>query len=225
MRTLMRRYYPAAAEVWVPCVADAEAVRDLVPSANVLVVPNVVDMGAVPLAPTVRGAKNALFVGNLTLPPNEYAVRELGETIMPLMRGAIPDLQLQIVGRGLETGLPGSPGVVHVGEVDSLTPYYFGARVAIVPVRAGVGPKLKVIEALARGVPVVATPKAISSITLRPGRDVLVGESASDLADLAIQVLTNDGLADSLAAAGRAAVEAACGLGALEAAIDQSSIL
>ena len=224
MTALMRRFYPKADEVWLPSSLDAHAVRELVPEANVMVVPNVVAIGPRPTLPSDREGKTILFVGNRAYPPNESAVNELVHHIFPRIVNAIPTAVLQIVGKEGEVVFAPSNSVQYVGEVPSLDTYYDGARIAVLPVRHGTGPKLKVIEALAQGVPIIATSKAISGLDLRPGIDVLVAESPSDLADLAITLLRDDTLADKLARAGRKAAEAGYSMEALDLALSYSQV-
>jgi glycosyltransferase involved in cell wall biosynthesis len=75
------------------------------------------------------------------------------------------------------------------------------------PLRAGGGSRLKVLEALAAGIPVVATPFAVTGITVRAGVHALLGESAADLAALATRVIEDDDLAASLSRSGRELVQ------------------
>jgi glycosyltransferase involved in cell wall biosynthesis len=77
----------------------------------------------------------------------------------------------------------------------------------VVPVRAGSGSRIKVLEALAAGIPVVAPSFAVSGIGLRDGVDVLIGESPEELASLATRVIEDDDLANTLSVAGRRLVE------------------
>ena len=79
----------------------------------------------------------------------------------------------------------------------------------MLPLRSGGGTRLKVLEALAAGVPVVSTPLGVEGIDVRDGEHVLVGESAADLAAAAERVLEDRALARRLSAAGRELVERA----------------
>lgn len=224
MRSLIRRFYPMADEVWVPCTEDAAAVRDVAPNANIVVIPNVVAMGEPSPLPSLRHAEGGIFVGNLAYPPNRAAAFEIAEDILPLVRRRRPEFHVELIGQRAGCDVE-APGLNHLGPVDDLGPHYENARVAIVPVRQGTGPKLKVIEALSRGVPVVATPKGVSSLPLRDGREVLVGNTPDELADLVLAVLADDNLADGLAVAGRLAVESHFGMSALRFALAQSKVL
>jgi glycosyltransferase involved in cell wall biosynthesis len=83
----------------------------------------------------------------------------------------------------------------------------------------GSGVKNKLLEGMASGLPCVATPRALGGLRAAPGRDLLVGETADDLASHLVRVLVDDGLAAALGAAARAYVVAEHGRGATAAAL------
>jgi glycosyltransferase involved in cell wall biosynthesis len=91
--------------------------------------------------------------------------------------------------------------------VDNVLPHLRAARVTVLPIRAGGGTRLKALEALAAGVPLVATPFAVGGLGLRDEEHVLLGERPADLAAQTLRVLDDDALADRLSRAGRALVE------------------
>jgi glycosyltransferase involved in cell wall biosynthesis len=91
--------------------------------------------------------------------------------------------------------------------VDDVMPHLHAARVTVLALRAGGGTRIKALEALAAGVPIVATPFAVTGLGLQDGEHVLLGRSASDLAQQTIRVLGDDALADHLSRAGRRFVE------------------
>jgi len=94
------------------------------------------------------------------------------------------------------------------GNVLDTTPYWERARALVVPLRVGGGTRLKILEALARGVPVVATSLGCEGLGLRAGHDVLVADDAEDFAACVDRLLADDDLCRLLAARGRALVEA-----------------
>src|SRR5258708_38757232 len=102
-----------------------------------------------------------IFSGSLHYPPNQEAVRNLVERIFPRVLGQVPDAQLALVGRSapdwLRRLVASRPGVEMVGEVPDIRPELWRAWVSAAPLSSGSGKPLKVMEALAAGVPGVAT--------------------------------------------------------------------
>jgi len=100
--------------------------------------------------------------------------------------------------------LAGLPGVEVVADVPDLAPYFAAARVAIAPMADGSGVPMKVLEAWANGVPVVAHPWSAAGLEAVPGTDFLVAESAAAWRDAVARLLVDQELASRIAAAGRA---------------------
>jgi glycosyltransferase involved in cell wall biosynthesis len=137
------------------------------------------------------GEHRLLFVGNLTYAPNLEAARVLVSEVLPRVRAKHPDATLDLVGPH-GGALAGAPAAVRVaGRVAELRPWYEGADVVVAPLWHGGGTRIKVLEALAYGRPVVATPLAVSGIDVRAGRDVLLADSPPALAD-AVSTLLDD---------------------------------
>lgn len=207
----MRRYEAEmaqrAAAVCATSDADAAAFEGL-GARRVVVVPNGVDTTSVPHAQPANG--NALvYVGHFGYQPNQVAARELAEEILPRVRAEVPDASLTLVGRdpGPAVRRLTGPGVEVTGSVPEVLPHLRAARVLVVPLRSGSGTRLKVLEAMAAGVPVVSTPLGVAGIELRDGEHVLLAESAAGLAEQAVRVIRDDALAARLSAAGRELVE------------------
>jgi O-antigen biosynthesis protein len=132
---------------------------------------------------------------------------------MPLVRAQLPGTVLHIVGSHPTPAVEALAGEfvqVH-GWVPSVAPLYASARVAVAPLRFGAGVKGKVGESLSLGVPTVGTPLAFEGIRLQPGRDVLVGETAAELAEAIVRALADDALWRRLSSNGRSVVAAQFG--------------
>jgi glycosyltransferase involved in cell wall biosynthesis len=175
---------------------------------EVVVVPNGVDTAAVPYRPPTDGA-GLLYVGHYGYQPNAAAANELAGEILPRVRERRPDATLELVGREPPAALVRRPpaGVRVTGAVPDVLAHLHAARVVVVPLRSGSGTRLKVLEAMAAGVPVVSTPLGVKGLEVRHGEEVLIGERAAELAELAARVAADDALARRLSAAGRALVE------------------
>jgi hypothetical protein len=172
---------------------------------HVVVVPNGVDTKAISHHPPPGGTELA-YVGQYGYRPNALAARELVEEILPRVPGATA----RLVGRepGPEVERLAGPAVIVTGEVADPIAELRHARVLVVPLRSGGGTRLKVLEALAAGTPVVSTSFGVAGLDVRDGEHVLVGESAEELAELAARVVADDALAARLSAQGRSLVEA-----------------
>jgi len=99
------------------------------------------------------------------------------------------------------------PGVRVTGRVADVRPYYAQAKVAVVPFRYGGGTKLKVLEAMALGVPVVATPVGCQGIKAVPGKHLFVEEDEEKFARRVIGLLQDDKLRERTATQARELVE------------------
>jgi glycosyltransferase involved in cell wall biosynthesis len=109
------------------------------------------------------------------------------------------------VGRGLDGWSPPVAGVAVAGFVPDLAAAYAEADCVVVPLVEGAGTPLKFVEALAYGMPVVATPLAARGLEAEPGVDFRLGRDAAELADAVVQTLRDGG--DAIAAAGRRLAE------------------
>lgn len=194
----------AAAAVTVPSDHDAE-VFERFGARHVVVVPNGVDTSAVAYRPPAEGA-TLLYIGHYGYLPNAVAARELVEGILPRVAAKVPEARVRLIGRDAEKICSlERPGVEIAGQVEDAVAELHRARGLVVPLRAGGGTRLKILEALAAGVPVVSTSFGIAGLDLEA--ETLVGESAEELADLTVQVIEDAALARSLSEAGRRLVE------------------
>lgn len=202
LRAFERGVLARSAEVWMVSEADAAAARELCPQARIRIVPNVVDVAAIaPVVPDLV-AQRALFVGNFSYEPNRNGLRFLLDEVLPRVWAELPDARLRLVGAGLDAPPSSDPRVEALGFVDDLADAYAGASAAVVPLLQGGGTPLKFVEALAYGLPVVATPRAAAGLALHDGEQCLLAEGADAFADALVRVL-RDG-APGLAAQGRA---------------------
>ena len=152
-----------------------------------------------------------LFVGTLDFPPNVEAIGDLVEHVMPRVLSAVPRARLLVAGRhpsrDMRTFLSSRPWIEFVENAPDIARMYERARCAALPFSSGSGTKLKLYEALAHGLPVVATSKAIAGVDVVPGDDVLVANEHGDFADAVASVLIDDEQAAHLGTAGRRAFD------------------
>jgi glycosyltransferase involved in cell wall biosynthesis len=111
------------------------------------------------------------------------------------------------VGRGeaaLAQRWASAPGVRFTGRVADIEPWIRRSRVMVVPIRSGSGMRVKILDAMARGLPVVATAIGYEGIEATPGTHLLAAEDAEAFAAATVRVLQDDGTAQALSRAGRA---------------------
>ena len=117
-----------------------------------------------------------LFTGALDAPANEQAAVRLAERIMPLVRRSMPDAALTLVGRSPGPRVRGLDATV-IADVPDLRPYLWGAAVYACPMESGTGIKNKLLEAMAAGVPAVASPLACQGMSVRDGVELRMAAS------------------------------------------------
>jgi glycosyltransferase involved in cell wall biosynthesis len=215
LRRFERGLLARAAEAWMVSQPDLDGARALYPAAKLRYVPNVVDVAAIaPVEPRVS-ERRALFVANFAYEPNRNGLRFLLDEVFPLVWARLPDARLALVGAGLERVPSEDPRVETRGFVEQLHDAYAEAVCAVVPLLQGGGTPLKLIEALAHGLPVIATPRATAGLALHDGEDCLIAEDPSSFAAALVRIL-NAGAPD-LGRSGRRLVEREYSIEALSA--------
>ena len=160
-----------------------------VPEANITVIPNGVDTAFFAAGAFSEGPRqNVVFVGSMDYHANIDAALFFAKTIWPGLRERRPDLRFVIVGsRPVPevVELANEPGITVTGTVDDLRPHYRNAVMVVVPVRVASGTRLKVLEAMAAGVPVISTPLGAEGLAVTPGKDILIAETPAEIIDTA----------------------------------------
>jgi polysaccharide biosynthesis protein PslH len=196
----------------VTCSAqDAAALAELAQPRpeRAAVIPNGVDpslFSGSPVPPEPR----ILLPARLAYGPNVDGAVWFCTTVWPAVRAAVPEASLVLAGRSPlpeVLALERLPGVTVQADVPSMVPYFEAARVVIVPVRIGTGTRLKALEGMAAGRPVVGTGVGLEGIEVQAGRQALIADEPEALAAAVVQVLAHDDLAQRLADAGRTHVQ------------------
>jgi len=164
-------------------------------------------------APAAAGPETHLFVASYAHRPNRLAAELLVTRIWPLVRAARPQAHLLLAGRGsrefladLPAGAVG-PGVIALGFVDDLAPLYEQATTVPAPIPEGGGIKIKILEALARGVPVVTTPVGAEGITVAADGAAVIAPPDERFAAALVAVAGDGPRLAELSRRGRALVE------------------
>ncbi len=152
------------------------------PQAKVAVVPNGVD-GEAFADNSAHERCRILFVGSMDYGPNRDAVEWFAHRVWPGLRNALrtshPRMRFTVVGSNPPASLQrlqSMDGIEVTGSVQSVVPYYAEAAIVVTPLLAGGGTRLKVVESMAAGVPVVSTPLGAEGIDARHGEEVVLIE-------------------------------------------------
>jgi len=208
VEALERRLVAKAAGVSCASARDAEALAASAPDARPLVVPNGVDLSRYRFRERPAAEEVLFFVGDLSWPPNAEGVRWLRDRIWPEVKRLRPRARVEVLGRGAPRDLLQNRGDILFLEDEDTRPHWERAAVAIVPLLAGGGTRLKILEAAACGVPVVSTPVGAEGLDLAPGSEIAIAADAAAFAAEAARLLADPGGRQRQAAAARRRVEA-----------------
>lgn len=219
MRSFERGLLEHACESWIVSHVEIVAARELCPDARLRYAPNVVDVAAiVPVRPRMQ-EERVIFVANFSYQPNRNGLRFLLEEVFPSVWAEMPGARLMLVGMGLERPPTDDPRVETQGFVEDLGAAYATASCAVVPLLQGGGSPLKFVEALAYGLPVIATPRAAAGLEVRDGEQCLIAEDGNAFAAALLRVLREG--APDLGRRGRELVERTYSIEALSALLAQ----
>jgi len=149
--------------------------------------------------------RTVLFMGFYAYKPNREAVDELVDVIFPRVVEFEPRAKLFVIGSHVPHRRPWlvCPGTIPYEELPA---FVAACRVGVAPIRSGSGTRLKIVEYLAAGLPVVSTAKGAEGLAVRDGEDILVAETSEGVADAIVRLFAEPAFARSLADRGRTLV-------------------
>ncbi len=177
---------------------------------SITVVPNGVDTDHYNVAQRAPESHALVYNGALTYGANLDAVRHFAQAIYPVLEQRLPGVRLRVTGRtdGVDLGgIEDCPGIELTGYVEDIRAVLEKSAACIVPLRQGGGSRLKILEAMAAGVPVVATSVGAEGIDAVHGEQILIADTSLGFAECIEQALTDDALAAKLARNARRLVE------------------
>jgi len=206
---LMRRWEPKYAERFDGCIAVSERDRHTLIAANprlhIDVIPNGVDTTRYEPLKAAEEANSLLFIGTMSYPPCSDAALLLCQELLPRVRQHMGYTQAWVVGAEpppVIVGLNGN-GIQVTGRVDDVVPYYRKCAVCAVPLRAGGGTRLKILEAMALGRPVVTTKIGCEGLDVADGEHLLIADSVELFVEQTVRLLTDGVLYQRIASNAR----------------------
>jgi sugar transferase (PEP-CTERM/EpsH1 system associated) len=189
---------------------DADHLRVLNPEARIFVIENGVDTAFYSEHEMERGdgspAHRIVFVGSMDYHANIDGAVNFARQVWPRVRDRLPQLTFTIVGKDPSAEvreLSQLPGIEVTGTVDDVRPFYRDAIAAVVPLNVGGGSRLKILEAMAAGVPVVSTTLGAEGLEVRHNENILIADTNEQLAKAIIKLVENEARREELIAAGR----------------------
>jgi glycosyltransferase involved in cell wall biosynthesis len=184
-----------AAQRFSRLVVCSEQDRDFWPADDrerVWVAPNGADERLFDYPRGGKAANRLIFVGAMSYAPNEDAASYFCAEILPLVAKEIPDISFWIVGKSPSDAvrqLHDGRRVMVVADVPDIAPYVQEASLSVVPLRVGGGTRLKILESLALGTPVVSTTIGAEGLNLKDGQDLVLSDAPDDFANAVVNLL------------------------------------
>lgn len=205
-----RAAFHAARHVVTVSPEDAALAREWFGVENIDVVDNGVDFSYFRDVRQDAASRSILYLGALDWRPNLDALNLLLDAIFPSVRALLPDVRLMVVGRApsdsLRRKVATEPGVELHADVPDVRPYLGQSAVLAVPLRIGGGSRLKILEALASGLPVVSTKVGAEGLCIRPEQDYTLADSPEEMTRALVRCLNHPQQAREQAERGRETV-------------------
>jgi glycosyltransferase involved in cell wall biosynthesis len=204
---LERIWLPRFSQVLAVSEGDAELAAAIAPNARIAVYPNAIPY---PAMPPRYDEETIVFSGNMEYHPNQSAVRFFRREIWPRLREQWPRLTWRLVGKNPEAVrqfTSDDPRIEVQGQVDNAIEELARARVAVVPLLAGSGTRLKILEAWAAGLPVVSTTIGAEGLRARDSEHLLLADGAAAFTRAVTRLLACSDLREKLGSAGRLLLE------------------
>ncbi|MBZ5728637.1 MAG: glycosyltransferase family 4 protein [Acidobacteriia bacterium] len=200
-------WLPRFSEVLAASEQDAQLVRAIAHGARVRVYPN-----ALPAMPAPRPATEdvVVFSGNMEYHPNRTAVRFFRREVWPGLRERWPGLVWRLVGKNpaaVAEFTSGDPRIDVLGQVDDALAELARAKAAVVPILAGSGTRLKILEAWAARLAVVSTTLGAEGLPARDGENLLLADGGPAFTAAVSRLLACSSLRETLGTAGRLLLE------------------
>ncbi len=189
---------------------DREIITGIAPNAKVFIIPNGVSRSLLSIQPKHQTGPRLLFIGGTSHRPNVDGLSFFLAKCWPGLKQQFPQLRLRVIGRGWHKygWLANNDAIKITDYVEKLTDCYRDATLFIAPIRIGSGTRLKILEAMAAGLPVVSTAIGCEGLSVENGRQLLIADEPEAIVKAIAALLTNNKLALKLGAEARRHIEA-----------------
>lgn len=209
VRSFEREWVERASAVTVCSARDRELLSRIVPGAHLEVVENGADLSHAASSGASRDPETVVMVGSMSYTPNIDGAVHLVNDVMPLVWARRPSARVQIVGKDPAPDVLALTGdrVQVTGEVPDVRPYLDRATLTVVPLRLGGGTRLKLLEAMSAGAPIVSTTLGAEGLGLEHGREAWLATDAAGLGLGVLSLMSDPDRAHAMALAARARAE------------------
>lgn len=212
----MRRYEEAVCHqfdrvIWVTDEDRQALSREKTRATMDLTIPICIDTEVKTAVLRPHRPRRVTFLGGLHWPPNAEGIVWFAREVWPLIQTQVPDAMLTIIGKSPPDALqtPESPllNLDVTGYVEDVLPYLAETAVFIVPLHAGGGMRVKILDAWSWGLPIVSTTIGAEGIQYRDGENLLIGDRADTFAEAVLHLLQEPDLAEEIGHRGRLTAE------------------
>jgi glycosyltransferase involved in cell wall biosynthesis len=206
-----RRHLASVLKQFQLCTVVSEQERQLVsplaaPDCAVDLIPNCVDVESYAPFHTTPTPNSLISTGAFTYAPNYEGMRWFLAHVFPQVRAAAPNAHLTITGNHADLPLPNIENVTLTGFVDDVRPRVAQAWASVVPLHTGGGTRLKILESMGLGTPVIATSKGAEGLDARPNTHLLIADTPQEMAAAILRLFREPALRQDLSTNGHALV-------------------
>jgi polysaccharide biosynthesis protein PslH len=207
-RRLLERGAPRLSSAIVASLQEAAAYRALAGGGHVTIIEN--GVSNIPAEVwTPNRSRTLLYTGSPRYGPNEEAITYFVRRILPSIETDVGEISVTVTGdcpAEMAEALC-HPHVHLTGRLDNLNDVYLQSRLFIAPILSGTGTRIKLLEAMAHGMPVVSTTKGAEGLPVEHGKHLLLADDPADFASAVCELLNDERLACRLGSAGRRLIE------------------
>jgi glycosyltransferase involved in cell wall biosynthesis len=211
LRRYEQRFIKKFSKVVVTTDEDEQQMKVFVPNADIAIVPNGVDLETFPYRKSDPGGHNLVFVGGLDYFVNIDAAYFFSLEVLPLLQQKYSDLTLILVGSKPAPEVldltKQNPAIIVTGRVPSIAEYLHRATVAVAPLRTGFGMKIKTLEYLAAGVPVVGSDRGLEGMDIDNPTRALRANTPQEFVEAISSLFEDAQLREELSRNGRNLIE------------------
>lgn len=186
---------------------DKQALIEAGARPEMTVIPIAIDVDEQPLIDRQPSGPHIVHIGTMYWPPNIEGITWFLDEIYPRIKARVPDVRCTLIGarppESIKSREQTDPSLKVTGYVEDPLPYLRDASMMVVPLKAGGGMRVKILNALSQGLPMVSTTVGCEGIAVQHERDILVADSPEDFAEQTIRLLTDAALNQRITEAGR----------------------